>query len=108
MELLEYLRIQTDCDYISDLRGCKRVYSIKNALINLEIGQYSLKEWNDAVSYISLANLTFATAEDAANYLKHLSRDPADGIFQAAGTVGNTVGSVKFSRDYSIYGTDEL
>ena len=76
MELLEYLRIQTDCDYISDLKGCKRLHSIKNALINLEIRQYSLKEWNDAVSYIGLTNLTFATAEDAANYLKQLSEPP--------------------------------
>ena len=72
MELLEYLRIQTDCAYISDLRGCTRFHSIKNALHDLDIQQYSLKEWNAAASYITGEALTFSEVEAAANYLKTL------------------------------------
>lgn len=78
MELLEYLRIQTDCAYISDLRGCTRFHSIKNALHDLDIQQYSLKEWNAAVSYITGEVLTFSKVEAAANYLETLSRKHED------------------------------
>lgn len=75
MELLEYLRIRTDCAYISDLRGCTKFYSIKNALNHLDVQQYSLREWNDAASYIANKALSFSEAEEAANYLKNLSRN---------------------------------
>ena len=53
MELLEYLRIQTDCIYISDLRGSKRYHSICNALYRIDAQQYSLQEWNDALTYLT-------------------------------------------------------
>ena len=37
MELLEDLRIQTDCAFVSDLRECTKFHSIKNALNNLDV-----------------------------------------------------------------------
>ncbi len=78
MELLEYLRVQTDSAYISDLRGCTRLYSVKNALNNLDIQKYSLKEWNDAASYIADKALAFLDVEAAADYLKNLSGEQED------------------------------
>lgn len=78
MELLEYLRIQTDCEYISDLSRCTRFYSIKNALCGLDVQQYSLKEWNDAAVYISGETVSFSRAEEAAEYLKNLSKKRSD------------------------------
>ena len=46
MELLEYLCIGTDCVFISDLRECTRFHSIKNALNNLDVRQYTIQKWN--------------------------------------------------------------
>ncbi|MCD2493008.1 hypothetical protein LQE92_10245 [Lacrimispora sp. NSJ-141] len=70
MELLEYLRIQTDCAYISDLRGSTRFHSIKNAIDHCHVQQYSLREWNDAVEYITGKAILFSKAEEAAECLK--------------------------------------
>ena len=44
MELLEYLCIGTDCVFISDLRECTRFHSIKNALNNLDVRQYTIQD----------------------------------------------------------------
>lgn len=75
-ELLEYLRIQTDCEYISDLRGSHKLNSIRNALHNVDACQYSIQEWNDAVSYITKQSISFLKAEEAEDYLIHLTRNP--------------------------------
>lgn len=68
MELLEYLRIQTDCMFISDLRGSNRFHSICNALYRIDAKQYSLQEWNRAVSYIVCKSVSFSSQEEAADY----------------------------------------
>lgn len=75
MELLEYLCIGTDCVFISDLRECTRFHSIKNALNNLDVQQYTIQKWNDAVSYTTSKALTFSKVEEASEYLKNLTEE---------------------------------
>ena len=53
----------TDCVFISDLRECTRFHSIKNALNNLDVRQYTIQKWNDAVSYTTGKALTFSKVE---------------------------------------------
>ena len=79
MELLEYLRIQTDCIYISDLRGSKRYHSICNALYRIDAQQYSLQEWNDALSYITSISVSFSNQDEVIEYL---SRKTSNELFQ--------------------------
>lgn len=74
MNLLEYLRVQTDCDYVSDLRGLQRLHSIANAVGGLDIRQYSLQEWNNTVGYIVDETVSFSTEEEAADYLKRIAK----------------------------------
>ena len=68
MELLEDLRIQTDCAFVSDLRECTKFHSIKNALNNLDVRQF-------AASYITRKALTFSKVEEASEYLKNLEEE---------------------------------
>lgn len=75
MELLEDLRIQTDCAFVSDLRECTKFHSIKNALNNLDVRQYTIQKWNDAVSYTTGKALTFSKVEEASEYLKNLEEE---------------------------------
>ena len=79
MELLEYLRIQTDCINISDLRGSKRYHSICNALYRIDAQQYSLQEWNDALSYITSKSVSFSNQDEVIEYL---SRKTSNELFQ--------------------------
>lgn len=80
-ELLEYLRIQTNSLYISDLKNCRKYSSIKKALSNLNAAQYSVQEWNDAVSYITSQAVSFSKAEEAAEYLKKYSNARENRLF---------------------------
>ena len=75
MELLEDLRIQTDCAFVSDLRECTKFHSIKNALNNLDVRQFTIRERNDAASYITRKALTFSKGEEASEYLKNLEEE---------------------------------
>ena len=72
MELLEDLRIQTDCAFVSDLRECTKFHSIKNALNNLDVQQFAIRERNDAASYITRKALK---VEKASEYLKNLEEE---------------------------------
>ena len=75
MELLEDLRIKTDCAFVSDLRECTKFHSIKNALNNLDVQQFAIRERNDAASYITRKALTFSKVEKASEYLKNLEEE---------------------------------
>ena len=71
-ELLEELRKAAHCDCISDLRGPERSveHLVKRAEELLKTGDYALKEWTDAVQYITGCSWSFHDKEEAAGYLK--------------------------------------
>lgn len=74
-ELLEELRKAAHCDCISDLRGPERsvAHLVKRAEELLKTGDYALKEWTDAVQYITGSSWNFHDKEEAAGYLKSFS-----------------------------------
>lgn len=72
MELLEDLRIQTDCAFVPDLKECTKFHSIEKALNILDVQQFTIRERNDAASYITSKTLTFSKVEEASEYLKNL------------------------------------
>ena len=60
MELLERIRFITNSDYISDL-ACNRYLTFYqfHEIEEINIDDYSLKEWNDAAKYVSNQNKEF-------------------------------------------------
>ena len=59
------------CMYLSDLHQPKLLPAIRRALCNIPPEQFSLWEWQDAVSYITEEALSFESQEQAADYLKN-------------------------------------
>lgn len=67
--LLEYLSFQAGCLYLSDLPQPKFRLCIQHALWGLSPEWFSLKEWNDAVVYITRQDRSFETEEQAWQFL---------------------------------------
>ena len=67
--LLEYLAQEVDCMFLSDLHSEKFLAAVREKICTLDWKQFNLKEWNDAVVYITGTNRSFDTAEQAADYL---------------------------------------
>lgn len=68
-ELLEEISRKVDCMYISDLQHSNLLPLIRTAVKELSIDRYSLREWNDAVSYITGKDCEFKSQKEAADYL---------------------------------------
>lgn len=70
MELLERIRFITNSDYISDL-ACNRYLTFYqfHEIEEINIDDYSLKEWNEAAQYISNENKKFDNSQDARDYI---------------------------------------
>lgn len=66
LELLQYL---VGCMYLSDLPDSSNLLMIQSALKKIDPNNYSLREWNDAVHYITRQDLHFSRQNDAARYL---------------------------------------
>lgn len=69
--LLEFLKEQIGCLYLSDLPMVQYHDQIILSLEKLKLDSFPLKEWNDAVSYITKEQASFQTAQAALEYLKH-------------------------------------
>ncbi len=67
--LLACLPLQAGCLYLSDLPHPIYRFSIQHALRSLSPKWFSLKEWNDAVEYITRQNRSFETEEQAWQFL---------------------------------------
>lgn len=76
LELLEYLSLRAGCMYLSDLHQSKYRFSIQHALRGLSPEWFSLKEWNDAVAYITRQDRSFETEEQAQQFLLDCSASP--------------------------------
>lgn len=70
MELLERIKCITDSDFISDLTYiCQISFCQFYELGEININDYSLKEWNDAAQYISNDNMIFTNKLEAKKHI---------------------------------------
>lgn len=67
--LLEFLQKQVGCIYVSDLHIPSNLPLIKSALRKIEPDIYGLREWDDAVCYLTGQDSNFENQRDAAKYL---------------------------------------
>lgn len=67
--LLETLSSQVGCISLSDLRLKPNYLHLRHVLRRIVPGEYSIHEWNDAVSYICGISGPFMNQQEAANYL---------------------------------------
>lgn len=67
--LLESIQVQVGCMYLSDLHIPYNLPLVQSALRKIEPDSYPLREWNDAVCYITGQELHFESQRDAAKYL---------------------------------------
>lgn len=70
MELLERIRYITGSDFISDLaHNCWITFYQFHKINEINIDDYSLKEWNEAAQYISKENKIFDNSIEARDYI---------------------------------------
>lgn len=70
--LLDELAGRVGCIYLSELREEKNRECVKVYLLDLIDKNYSLREWNDVVSYIFHVKEKFSTEEAVLEYIiKH-------------------------------------
>lgn len=69
--LLEVLQCATGCMYVSDLRTPANLPLIRHALRKVDAGAFGLREWDDAVEYITGENVRFERQSDAMGYLEN-------------------------------------
>ncbi|MGI6070183.1 MAG: hypothetical protein ACOYBE_07115 [Blautia sp.] len=70
--LLEYLAQELNCMFLSDLHSQKFLEAIRREVCLMDWSRFSLKEWKDAVTYITGTNPDLETVEQAAEYLLHI------------------------------------
>ena len=69
MKLLDYLSAKAGCMYLSDLHRVNNFLAVHHALRELPPDTFSVKEWNDAVRYITGEQHDFFSSDEAENYL---------------------------------------
>ena len=74
LSFLDYMAAKTGFMYVSDLSLDESLIYIQHVLRDIESQSYSLKEWNDAVEYITREKAEFETGEQAKQYLLALSK----------------------------------
>ncbi len=67
--LLEQLRIQAGCDYISDLHNADYAWKISTALESIQPSDYTLNVWNSAIEYITGKRCSQTLSETAMAHL---------------------------------------
>lgn len=67
--LLDDLAAMAGCDYLSDLRFPRFWGRARRALEAVRPADYPLREWNDAVEYLTEEPRSFDAPEQAAAYL---------------------------------------
>ena len=71
--LLETLSVQVGCMYLSDLHLPSNLPLIRHALRKISPESFSVREWNDAVCYITHQKVCFASQQEAFHYLMNFS-----------------------------------
>lgn len=74
--LLETLSAKAGCLYLSDLHQPDRLVLVKHALYKMDPDRYSIREWTDAVNYITGQSLCFKDRTEAVEYLETYTSQP--------------------------------
>ena len=72
-ELLEVIARRVGCGFLSDLHQSWELPCIQHVIRGLDAREYDLREWKDAVQYITGEQREFETAEQAAEFLGEYS-----------------------------------
>lgn len=72
--LLDLLAAKAGCLVLSDLKF-KSLIEIQYLLRKIHENDFSLKEWNDAVQYLTGKKIRFSTQKQAADYLREIKMD---------------------------------
>lgn len=74
-DLLEEILFYTHCNYLSDLYLTNYFSEIIEAIKKIDIENYPLDEWNEAVQYIAKQKVDIKDKEDAKRFLnEYLNR----------------------------------
>lgn len=67
LSLVDYAAYVAGCTYVSDLHNLNSVgkYRIARALEKVELDAVPLRDWNDALEYITVAKMPCSSAEQA-------------------------------------------
>ena len=68
-ELLHILSERTGCMYLSDLKFIRDTQKIKNELEKLSPQDFPVKQWNDAINYLTETKVDFSSEKEAKNFL---------------------------------------
>ena len=63
--LLDNLGKKCGCDFLSDLRLVWYRGALLESIRNIDINQYSIRDWNDCVNYICSTNIKFISKDIA-------------------------------------------
>lgn len=74
--LLHECMNKTGCLYLSDLHQPDRLVLVKHALYKMDPDRYSIREWTDAVNYITGQSLCFKDLTEAVEYLETYTSQP--------------------------------
>ena len=66
--LLEEVCLRTGCQYLSDIRQCSWE-KLQQAVSDIPVELYSLREWGDAVQYLTGETKRLETKEQAVKFL---------------------------------------
>lgn len=72
MELLELILQESGLQYISDLNDGIEKRSVKEAVKEIPYEEYELKEWKEAVSYLTGGKVFLETKDDILKYIKNV------------------------------------
>lgn len=69
--LLDYLAGKLGCVYLSDLPRYRDTADMRALLLNISEQEYSLRDWNDALSYLFKKSLEYSSVSEAKEYYKN-------------------------------------
>lgn len=69
-DLLEYLAFRIGAMYLSDLHNERYAYRLQPILCGMEIEHYSLRDWEDAIHYITGKQMGFCSYEEVERFLR--------------------------------------
>lgn len=70
--LLELIQRDTDCQYLSDLKGKIRCVEIRSILKKIRVKDYSFLEWRDTFLYLSGGTIIVNSLREVKKELKKL------------------------------------
>ena len=79
--LLDFIAHRVPCEYLSDLHWKHQLLpDIQRVIQEIPLAQYDLREWNDAVQYVTGLNRSFESKQEAYDFLLSFDISESSGI----------------------------